>query len=103
MNTNHNHDDQQTSDCLDCIDGMAIAHTEFLGACFRVCATCQPRCQCCTGRGRFPAWTRDMAEFIASLNRNGLQPVLCHTCGGFLAAALLDADTTPSAGSDSPF
>jgi len=86
--------DADTAGCLDCIDGMSVTTTQFLGACFRVCTTCQPQCTCCDGHGRFPAWTNDMLEFIASLNNNGLQPMLCHTCGGFLAVVLLDEDST---------
>ena len=75
-----------TEDCLDCVDGMALATNPIIGTCFRVCPACQPQCQCCDGRGRFPAWTRDMVVFMASLNDNGLLAVICHTCGGFLAA-----------------
>jgi hypothetical protein len=46
--------------------------------------------------GRFPAWTTDMLEFIASLNANGMRPILCHTCGGFISVTQLDADADPA-------
>jgi hypothetical protein len=85
----------ESTDCLDCISGIAIADSDFMGACFRACPTCQPVCPCCNGQGRYPSWTRDMAEFAVSYNETGLLPVLCHTCGGVVGVSLLDPETGP--------
>ncbi len=78
-----------TVDCLSCVDGMAPTTTELLGACYRICPTCQPPCACCHGEGCFPAWTSSLHEFVDSYNTIGLQPVLCHTCLGLLTVTRL--------------
>jgi hypothetical protein len=81
-----------STDCLDCIGGMAMDHLDGIGTCFMVCPTCHPACPCCLGRARFPAWTLDMGEFIAAYNESGLMPILCHTCGGYLDAKPIPTD-----------
>lgn len=84
-----------TEDCLDCIDGMSPGTSPVLGTCYQVCLTCQPPCPCCHGNGCFPAWTTDMAAYIASVNDTGQAPVLCHTCGGVVDLTPLAEENPP--------
>jgi len=81
-----------TSDCLYCIDGVAIGESPELGRCFRACPACQPACPCCGGRGGYPVWTRSMAELAAFFNTHGLCPVLCHSCGGVIGTSPIDRE-----------
>jgi len=81
------------ADCLYCIDGMAPERSALIGDAYRVCPSCQPCCPCCAGAGLYPAWTKDMAEFIATYNVADLVPALCHTCGGVVDIAPLNEET----------
>jgi len=83
-----------TNSCLFCIDGMAPTSSVLFGHCFQVCLSCQPICRCCDGHGLYPAWTKDLAVFLATYNAIGFTPVLCHTCGGVLAV-VDDHEETP--------
>ena len=70
--------------CIDCSTGITLVNLPIMGLCFRFCATCQPVCSACRGRGAYPEWTNDPDTAFERFNGTGLQPLLCHGCLGIV-------------------